>query len=148
MDIYIVDTNVLFSAMISPTNDIARFILSRTKHDITFYAPKYLLGEIANHEPRIKEIARISEDEFQLVAQKIYREIIFVEDAIIPFEEWVNALRIVRDIDPDDAAFVALNNLMNETFWTGDMKLYNGLISKGYTRIVTFKQLKEKYNFV
>lgn len=147
MDIYIVDTNVLFSAMISPNNDIARFILSKAEYGITFYAPKYLLGEINRHKKRIKEIAGINEEEFQVVSNKIYQEIIFVEDTIIPFEEWVNALRIVRDIDPDDAAFVALNNLMNETFWTGDIKLYNGLIEKGYNRVVTFKQLREKYNF-
>ena len=45
---------------------------------------------------------------------------------MIPFEEWIKALRLVRDIDKDDINFVALNNFINQILWTGDTGLYNG----------------------
>ncbi|MEM1324322.1 MAG: PIN domain-containing protein [Bacteroidota bacterium] len=77
---------------------------------------------------------------------KLYASIEFIDDQIIPFEEYILAMRMVRDIDPDDVTFVALNNYMNETLWTGDNQLYKGLKAKGYTRVVNFKDLKKLYN--
>lgn len=145
MKIYIVDTNVLFSAIVSPNNNIAKFILNRKNRDIEFYSPMYLLAEIERHKEKVKELGNIDEEDFVLLRSRIFKEIIFIEDSIIPFEEWIKALRLLRDIDPDDSAFVALNNFMNKTLWTGDMKLYNGLKAKGYENVVNFSDLKKKY---
>jgi predicted nucleic acid-binding protein len=145
VDIYIVDTNLLFSAIISPDNDIAKFILERRKFNIDYYAPKFLLEEIKRHRNKIKQIADIDDNDLNLLSERVFKEIIFIEDTVIPFEEWIKALRLVRDIDPDDSAFVALNNLMDKELWTGDIQLYKGLKSKGYSKVVNFQELKNRY---
>lgn len=77
---------------------------------------------------------------------KIYGHIQFIDDQIIPFEEYVKAMRIVRDIDPDDVTFIALNNYFNGTLWTGDTKLYYGLKAKGYSKVVNYQDIKKIYS--
>ena len=45
----------------------------------------------------------------------------------------------MRDIDIDDLVFVALSAYLDEFLWTGDHKLYEGLINKGYQKVINFK---------
>jgi predicted nucleic acid-binding protein len=75
-----------------------------------------------------------------------YKYIEFIEDAAIPFEEYIKAMRIVRDVDPDDVHFIALTNYLDRVLWTGDVKLYNGLKAKGYEKVVMFKDISRTYN--
>jgi predicted nucleic acid-binding protein len=56
-------------------------------------------------------------------------------------EYYKNAVPFVRDVDMDDLVFVALTDFLDEKLWTGDMRLYRELISKGYTRAVTFQEI-------
>lgn len=113
---------------------------------VKLYAPEILKVEIENHHDELLKASNLSSNEIRYVQDKIYNHIQFIDDQIIPFEQYVEAMRIVRDIDPDDVTFVALNNYLNETLWTGDTKLYKGLKAKGYTRVVNYQDLKAIYN--
>jgi len=42
--------------------------------------------------------------------------------------------------------FVALNEYLDEFLWTGDKKLYEGLIKKGYGKVVNFNMIKELFD--
>jgi len=146
MDLYIVDTNVLYSAILKPNNRIAKFILESEDYNVRLLAPSYLKSEILKYRGSIQSISGYNDYEFEFVKNQLFKQIRFIDDEIIPFEEWVKALRLVRDIDIDDVNFVALNNYLDKIFWTGDKRLFDGLISKGYKNIVTFDFIKEKYN--
>jgi len=51
----------------------------------------------------------------------------------------------VKNIDEDDASFIALYFYERHKLWTGDKKLIKGLTAKGYGHIfVTTAQLKER----
>ncbi len=146
MDIYIVDANLIFSGILNLKSGIAQFILDAEQYDVQLYAPELLKTEIESHQKDIIKASGLSLPKIRYARDKLYASIEFIDDQIIPFEEYILAMRIVRDIDPDDVTFVALNNYMNETLWTGDNELYRGLKAKGYTRVVNFKDLKKLYN--
>lgn len=110
------------------------------------YAPTYLKEEIKKHFHKIVDRAKLTEEELQISLDIVYSHIIFINDAILPFENYVNASRLVRDIDSDDVTFVALTEYLDEMLWTGDTQLYNGLKAKGFTQVVNFADLKKKYN--
>ena len=68
---------------------------------------------------------------------------------IIPVEEipkiYINsAIEIVKDIDLDDAFFVALHLYKKHKIWTSDKVLIKGLKKKGYNICVTTAELKAK----
>jgi len=41
-----------------------------------------------------------------------------------------------QDIDIDDTIFVAVSDFMKGILWTGDLKLLNGLIEKGFMNLI------------
>jgi len=68
----------------------------------------------------------------------------FTDLATIPNKYVEKAHDIVQDIDEDDLDFVALHLHKKHKLWTGDKKLINGLLAKGYDICVTTDQLKQK----
>ena len=62
----------------------------------------------------------------------------------IPKKEVVKAIEIVKDIDIDDAFFVALHFYKKHKIWTSDKVLIKGLEKKGYNICVTTAELKSK----
>ncbi|MEZ4987734.1 MAG: PIN domain-containing protein [Saprospiraceae bacterium] len=116
MDIYIVDTNLLYSAILKPNNKIAKFILDSSTYGVRLIAPKYLESEIARYKVEIQKSGGYSDADFEVVKSQLFKSIIFIDDSVIPFEQWINAMRIVRDIDPDDVNFIALNNFLDKVF--------------------------------
>ena len=41
-----------------------------------------------------------------------------------------------QDIDIDDTIFVAVSDFMKGILWTGNLKLLNGLIEKGFMNLI------------
>jgi len=146
MDIYIVDSNLIFSAVLNIKSGIGQFILKSSDNNVSLYAPKYLQTEIEKHFDKIVRRSKLEAEEVKLSINKVYEYITFINDEIIPFEEFIKAMRLVRDIDPDDVTFVALTNYMDEILWTGDSRLYHGLKKVGYKKIVNFSDIKRIYN--
>ena len=130
MTVYVVDSNLIFSAILNIKSGIGQLILKSDKKNISLYAPKYLRVEITKHLDKIVHRSKLKKAEVQQVLNRIYEYITFIDDEIIPFEEFVMAMRLVRDIDPNDVTFVALTNYMNAILWTGDNQLYLGLKKK------------------
>ncbi|MEM6396443.1 MAG: PIN domain-containing protein [Bacteroidota bacterium] len=142
MSSYIIDANLIFSSLLNLGSGIAQFILNHDEFDVMLFAPERLKFEIENHHDKIVKISRLSTEEVKYARDKLYSCINFIDDQIIPFEEYVKAMRIIRDVDPADVHFVALANYMDEKLWTGDVKLYEGLKSKGYEKVINFSELK------
>ncbi|MFM9950451.1 MAG: PIN domain-containing protein [Saprospiraceae bacterium] len=69
------------------------------------------------------------------------KRINFISDQQIPYQNWAEAVPLVRDIDMDDLPFVALTSYLEGLLWTGDIKLLNGLRAKGFQRCITTEDL-------
>ncbi len=116
--------------------------MSSSSNAVQFYAPDFLRVEIERYIPKLVKLSREEEKIIRRVITLIYSQVTFISDAQIPFEYYKNAVQYVRDVDMDDLVFVALTDFLDETLWTGDMKLYRGLKSKGYTNVVSFQEIK------
>lgn len=148
MRILILDSNVIFSAILNADNLMGRFIMGSAQYQVSLFAPDYLRVEIERYIPKLVSLSGMNKAEIRRIIGLLYAKITFIADHLIPFENYRNAVSFVRDIDMDDLVFVALSDYLEEDLWTGDKRLYEGLKSKGYTKVVTFQELREQYGLV
>jgi predicted nucleic acid-binding protein len=141
MKLLVIDANLINSAIRKPQSRIGRFILRVDPPDVDLYAPTYLQAEITRHLPGISKDTGLEEVVLSRIAEELYERITFIADSDLPYKTIIQAMRLVRDIDPDDVLYVALNDEMNGILFTGDMQLYKGLKAKGYTRLINFSTL-------
>lgn len=145
MKIYVLDSNIIFSTVFNPNSAIGQFVMSANEQDVEFYAPDYLKIEVERYVTKIVQLSQQPEEKVKELIQLAYTKINFISDDQIPIEAYMKAAPLVRDIDPDDIVFVALNEYLEELLWTGDLKLYRGLLQKGYTKVVTFQDIQEHF---
>ena len=147
MTIYIIDTNLIFSASLNLRSGIAEFIFLAEDYGVELIAPSFLKNEMEEHFPKLQKISGLTEEEVRKSLQSVYAKIRFIDDYLIPIPFYVKAAPFVRDVDPKDLVFVALSSFMDEILWTGDKKLHKGLLAKGYPKVITFDEIKEIHNF-
>ncbi len=139
----VVDTNIVFSAILNSHSRIGQIIL-HSGNSITFYSPKYLQLEIQNHFLKIKKITNLCEPEIQELIQILYTKIHFISEELIPKEIIEKADSLTKNVDYDDVMFVALSLHLGCKLWTGDKTLISGLNQNGFTSFISIQELKEK----
>lgn len=132
----VVDSNIVFSAILSTQGRFGQLLLNGTRH-FEFYTIALLAEEIDRHKQKIMRIAALDEAAYQQTVRSILSKLTFVDNIALSEQELRNAMELTADIDEEDAMFVALNDHLNAHLWTGDRKLANGLRDKGYDRIVS-----------
>ena len=140
MKIIIVDTNIVFSSILNPKSKIGDLILN-SKDCLSFYCPSFLRVEIEKHKEKISEISGLSFPEIDELKSLVFSHLVFISEEQVPFKIWYRTAELLREIDSDDVAFVAVSEFMDEQLWTGDKKLIKGLISKGFTKLISTKEL-------
>jgi len=138
--ITIVDSNIVFSALLNPHSNFADALL-KPKSKNKFYSTTSLVLEIERHKTKIKKIAGYSEEEFQFLYRVITSKIKFFNSNLIPSETLDYANDLCNDIDVDDSEFIALTEHVHGCLWTGDKKLKKGLLNKRWDRFVTTDEL-------
>jgi predicted nucleic acid-binding protein len=132
----IVDTNIVFSAILSSSGKIGQILIYGRKQ-FEFYAPNLVKTEVKRHRDKMIQMGQLTEEDFEETRDDIYSCITFISEEQIPYKYWHNAIPIVRETDMDDIAFVVLAEYLDAQLWTGDKKLLKGLISMGFTKGVT-----------
>lgn len=127
----VVDTNVLFSALLSGQSGFLESLL-RPGH--RFYICELVLVELFKRKDKIVKASRLSEDDIVRVYHMLLRQVtLFKEDLITP-ENRQAAYALCRDIDETDTPHVALALELNALLWTGDKQLKDGLKREGFDR--------------
>jgi len=132
----IVDTNVIFSAILSSSGKIGQ-ILIFGGNTFEFYAPNLVKTEVKRHRDKLIQMSELSDDDFDDIRDDIYSCITFISEEQIPYDYWHNAIPFVRETDMDDIAFVVLAEYLDAQLWTGDKKLLKGLINMGFMKGMT-----------
>jgi predicted nucleic acid-binding protein len=136
----VVDTNIVFSAILNTNSKIARIIL-QPKSKLNFYSTDQLQYELAEHWDKLKALSKYSEIELHKVATLITSRIKFINVEFIPLKLLLKAEFITTDIDIDDTEFVALAEHIKGKLWTGDKTLTKGLRRKKWDNIVSTEEL-------
>lgn len=126
----IVDTNILFSALLRQDSRFTRAILNSGS---PFYVCESILIELFRHKERIVHRSKLTEDEVVRLLYLLLRQVTAYREEMIDPEVRSRALALCRDVDPADASVVALTLHLNGVLWTGDLKLKNALQAKGFT---------------
>jgi predicted nucleic acid-binding protein len=129
----IIDTNIIFSAILSSSGKIGQILIFGRKH-VKFYAPNLVKVEVKRHKDRLLQLSEVSESDFEETLDDIFGCINFISEEQIPFKIWHQSLPYVRETDMDDIAFIALSLFLDSPLWTGDKKLLRGLESAGFTK--------------
>jgi predicted nucleic acid-binding protein len=78
-----------------------------------------------------------------LFAKELFSVITVVPRLAISEESQRKAVVLCRDIDPKDSPYLALSIELFIPLWSNDKKLMQGLIRKGYKRIITTEEIFE-----
>ncbi len=140
MNRIIVDSNIVFSAMLNTDSRIGQILL-RSDGLYLFFAPEYLKTEIILHKAKIMRLGKLDLAAFIEIYELILRNITVLSHNIVPVKVYKKAEALCQDIDINDTVFVALSDYIDGKLWTGDMKLFKGLAGKDYPRLVSTEDM-------
>ena len=138
--IVIVDTNIIFSAILNTDSNIGQILITRFPvYD--FYAPKYVRDELLEHKSKLKKLANLKENNFLEVYELVLKHITILDHHLIPAKFYRKAMALCQNIDDDDIPFIALTLFLKGSLWTGDKKLITGLKEKGFEKFIKTSEL-------
>ncbi|MDR2147914.1 MAG: hypothetical protein LBE91_15790 [Tannerella sp.] len=140
--IVITDSNIIFSALISPNGVVASIFSA--KSNLQFLAPGYLFEEVYNHLNKIAEKTSLSKKELSERIKMFQKRIKVIDTKEIPQKYIIEAFSIVENIDIDDIYFVALHLYKKYKLWTSDKQLIAGVEAKGYKIFITTAEIRKK----
>ncbi len=133
----IVDTNILFSALLSTQSSFAETLL---KSEHQFFVCEQILVEMFKHKEKIARLSKLSESDlirfYYILLKRLY---LFKED-LLSLENRKKAFELCRDVDETDTPHVALTLELDGLLWTGDKALKEGLKLKGFTQFFEPKE--------
>lgn len=127
----VVDANIIFSALL---NADSTFLSTISDNKYKFVSPYFLFVELFKHKEKILKYTKISEADLLITLDALLSNIRFVPLNMLTLQSRQNAYDLCKDIDINDAPFVALAIEYNGLIWTGDRKLINGLTAKGFNK--------------
>lgn len=136
----IVDTNIVFSALLNSSSKIGKILIHSRKH-FQFYSCEYLKAEILKHRKRILKLTKLTDTELTELENLVTHNITFIDERLLPHELLLKIEILLKSIDPNDTPFVALTKHLEAKLWTGDMQLYKGLKAKRFKDVVTTTEL-------
>lgn len=136
----VVDTNIVFSAILNTNQLIGRILLSPTQ-SVSFYSTDLLKEEIDNHKEKLRKVSGYSERELAEISRLVMNRIVFIDLQLIPSELLTQTEYLLHEIDPDDVEFVALTKHLSGKLWSGDIKLQKGLKAKGWNSFISTTEL-------
>ena len=138
----IVDTNIVFSALLNNTGTIGKILIDFNPK-FEFYSCNYMRYEIDKHWEKLKKISKLSDEKLNEAKFHLFERIQFVNEELIPREIFDETVNLTQDIDLDDTEFVAMTIFLKGFLWTGDRQLYEGLISKGFENVLNTTELSK-----
>jgi predicted nucleic acid-binding protein len=136
----VIDTNIVFSAILNTNSKIARIIL-HPRSKLNFYSTEQLPREIEEHKEKIKKISGCSDYEIERVIALVLNKIRFINLKLISKDCYDIAESLTQDVDIDDTEFVALTDHIKGKLWSDDKGLQKGLKKKGWNKFISTEDL-------
>ncbi len=114
----VIDTNIFIAAIIKPST--VRRLLIESPIQLLF--PEAILDEIDKHKDEILKKSGLSPEDYETVKSTLLRYVeIISTNEIKPFSK--RALKIISEIDKDDAPFIATCLGYDAILWSDDKAL-------------------------
>jgi predicted nucleic acid-binding protein len=143
--IIVVDTNIVFSGILSPNGTICDLLLN-SDDTFDFYAPTAIIDELNTHHQKLLKLSGLTEEELNFLIRTILKKIDMIDFETIPHATWVRASELTKGVDEFDMPFIALSLEMGSPLWTGDKKLVKGLKERGVDWIFNTETIKQIRN--
>lgn len=143
----VVDTNIVFSAVLNTEGKIGDLIMN-SQGSFEFHTCDALRIELGKHKSKLQELSQMTNEQLEQSIFQITDNLVFHSESLVPFHHWKKAADLVREVDMDDIAFVALSEFLEAKLWTGDKTLMKGLASKGYSKFITTEELMRLRSFL
>ena len=127
----IVDTNILFTALLKENSSMADILINPESED-TFFLPRYAFVELFKHKEKIIQFTKLSEENLLETLHLLLKQVQFIDEDMIALQSFIDAHKLVHEIDEKDLFFVAMTIELNAYLWTGDKRLIRGLQAKGF----------------
>lgn len=130
--IVIVDTNIIFSALLSASSRFNEVLFGSPQ--LAFYICESVIVELFEHKERIVKVSRLPEDEVVSAYYALLRNLNLYKEDWIDRVHRQNAYELCANLDEDDIPAVALTLELKGLLWTGDKILKRGLAANGFTQ--------------
>ena len=141
----VVDTNIIFSGLLSPNGTISDLLLN-SSDTFDFYAPTFLVEELDNHKSKLLRLTGYSGKELDFLQRILFKKIDLIDLESIQQKTWDKAVELTKNVDENDAPFIALALELDAPLWTGDKKLIKGLSKKEIDWVLTTEIITEIRN--
>ncbi len=138
----VVDTNIVFSAILNSTSRIGQILIT-SKSNFQFYSCVFLKTELSKHQNKLLKLTKLSIEELEELQDLITKNIKFIHEGLLPEKTIIAAEKLLIDVDLNDTVFVALTKNLKAKLWTGDKELIKGLKSKKFKEIITTGEILE-----
>lgn len=125
----VIDTNIIFSMLILKNSRLRDAFFEKK---VNWYAPNFVLVEIFKRKEKLLKYSHLTDSEMYELLYQIFQKIKFINEQIISRRNKAKAYELCREIDEHDTPIVALALELNASIWTGDKKLKDGLIHRGF----------------
>ena len=112
---YVIDANIILSGLIS--DSMTRRLLVELED--SFLTPAYVHDEIGTYTEMVSEKSGLSSAEVEELIKILFKRIDVVPRPVV-LESLREAARIMRDIDPDDAVYLAAALERDAHLWSDD----------------------------
>ncbi|MGZ3836907.1 MAG: PIN domain-containing protein [Mucilaginibacter sp.] len=140
----IVDTNIVFSAILNSHGKIGELLLNKPT-EVQFLSPNFLLEELTFHSGKIIRLSNLNKVEYEEIKAYVIQHIEFIDIGMIGIGSWNKAAEMIGELDEKDIPFVALAIEIDAFLWTGDKKLTKELHRKKFDRVLATDMLYIKY---
>ncbi len=138
----VIDTNIIFSALLKKESTIKKFILDPTNE---LYTCNFLFVEIFKYRNKIEKFSELEFDDILSAMRIIFSRVHFVNEGMIPPEIFQKAHSLCFDVDEKDTPFVALSLFLDAPLMTGDKNLIKDLAVKGFDNIVMLESIFKQH---
>jgi len=127
----IVDSNIIFSSLLAANS---KFLTVLSDDGNKFISPYFLFIELFKHKEKILKNTKLTHDTLFEILDSMLSNIQFIPLNNLSLFSREYAYNLCRDIDVNDAVFVALTIEYDGLLWPGDKKLTEGLKKKGFNK--------------
>lgn len=141
----LLDTNIIFSALLNPSGKIAEIILNPS-FQLKKYGCYFSYIELFKHKEKIIKLSKLEETDLLDVMYKILKEIEFVNEKQLTSSLVLEAYELTKNIDENNTIYIAMSHFLDCKLWTGDKKLAEGLHKKNYYNCLSTEDLLKVLN--